>query len=256
MVIVDMLKVLYCTPFLIYSCYTDILTRKVSNQVWKVMLAGGAMFVLYGIIDGGVPALTRLLLSTGIIYAFVYVLFKLGGFGGADAKALIVLAILFPYYPQMTVMGVDFPLNGLPLIDLFSFSVLGNAILLNMVIFLGFLSYNVLTLKPGEILERPAYVILGYKTDISKLPGKFIKLIEEHNLEEGELRTRFRYHGVDINDDMVAELEKFAADGLIDRKVWVTPGLPFMIPITAGFFVAVFYGDLVFLLTKLLLISG
>jgi preflagellin peptidase FlaK len=41
--------------------------------------------------------------------------------------------------------------------------------------------------------------------------------------------------------------------GLIKDDVWVTPGLPFMIPITLGFFVAAFYGDLITELTKYIL---
>ena len=75
MVFIDLLKVLYCTPFLFYSCYTDILTRRVSNQVWKVMLAGAIIFVTYDIINGGIPALVRLLFSAGVIFVFVYILF-------------------------------------------------------------------------------------------------------------------------------------------------------------------------------------
>jgi preflagellin peptidase FlaK len=31
--------------------------------------------------------------------------------------------------------------------------------------------------------------------------------------------------------------------------VWITPGLPFMIPITAGFITAVVFGDLIFYIT-------
>ncbi|MCO5384192.1 MAG: hypothetical protein NHB15_20735 [Methanosarcina barkeri] len=34
--------------------------------------------------------------------------------------------------------------------------------------------------------------------------------------------------------------------GLIEKDIWVTPGLPFMLSITAGFITAVISGDLIF----------
>ena len=256
MEVIELLKVLYCAPFLLYSCYTDIQTRRVSNQVWKFMLIGVALFVAIDIMAGGIPALVKLLISAIIIYVFVYIIFQLGGFGGADAKSLIVLSILFPVYPQIQVLGTYFPLQGVPLIGLFAFSVFGNAVLLTIVVPLGMLVLNLLTLKPGEILKRPAYLFVGFKTDISKLLGRHIKLIEEYSLSECEIHTRFRRNGVIIDDETVEKLEEYAAQGLIPRQVWVTPGLPFMIPITLGFFVAVFFGDLIFHFTKLLLLSG
>ncbi|MCL7415725.1 MAG: prepilin peptidase [ANME-2 cluster archaeon] len=253
---VELLKVLYCTPFLLYSCYTDILTRRVTNQVWKLMLMGIALFVANDIMTGGIPALVKLLVSVVIIYVFVYIIFQLGGFGGADAKSLIMLSILFPVYPQIQLLGTYFPLKGVPLIGLFAFSVFGNAVLLTIVVPLGLLVFNLVTLKPGEILERPAYLFVGFKTDISKLLGRHIKLIEEYSLLEGKIHTRFRRGGVEIDEETVKTLEEYAAKGLITRRVWVTPGLPFMIPITLGFIVAVLYGDLIFDLTKLILMNG
>ena len=256
MEIIELLKVLYCAPFLLYSCYTDIQTRRVSNQVWKLMLIGVALFVANDIMTGGIPAVIKLLISAVIIYVFVYIIFQLGGFGGADAKSLIVLSILFPVYPQIQLLGAQFPLEGVPLIGLFAFSVFGNAVLLTTVVPLGLLVYNLLTLSPGEILERPAYIFVGFKTDISRLLGRHLKLIEEYSMSDGEIHTRFRRGGANIDEETVKELEGYAARELIPGRVWVTPGLPFMIPITLGFFVAVFYGDLIFNVTKLLIIGG
>lgn len=253
--LIDLLKVLYCTPFLLYSCYTDIHTRRVPDRVWKVMLAGGALFVAYDLWRGGIPALVILLISAVFLYAFSEIVFRLGGFGGADGKSLIVLAIIIPTYPEIALLGRDFPLTGAPLLNLFAFSVFGNAVLLTAVVPLYFLVYNLFTLSPKEIMARPGYAVVGFKADISQLLGRHIKLIEEYSLEDGRICTKFRRRGADIDDGVVEELESFAASGLIDRRVWVTPGLPFMIPITLGFLTAVIFGDLIFFITKLLLIS-
>jgi preflagellin peptidase FlaK len=251
---IDILRVLYCTPFLLYSCHTDILTRRVSNQVWVVMLTGGSLFAGYDIINSGIPALIRLILSVCTIFIFVYILFQFGTFGGADAKCLIVLSIIIPVYPHVGLFGLRLPLIDVPYINLFTFTVFGNAVILTIVVPLALFIYNLFTLKPQEIVKKPAYLFIGFKKDISGLPGKHIKLIEEYYLSEDELHTRFRRGGVDISDDIVKQLETYAKNGLMDRRVWVTPGMPFMIPITVGFFTAVIFGDLIFYLTKLLLI--
>lgn len=219
MIDIDLLKMIYCTPFLLYSCYTDLQTRRVSNQVWKVMLIGGGLFAAYDIINTGMPALLGLVLSVGIIFIFVYILFQFGAFGGADAKCLIVLAIIIPVYPLIELFGVEYPLTGIPLINLFAFSVFGNAILLTIVVPLALFFYNLIELKPREILKDPAYLFVGYKTDISKLQGRHIKLIHERLLVDGVLQTRFKRGGVDIEEDIIKELETFAHNDLMNRHV-------------------------------------
>jgi len=45
---------------------------------------------------------------------------------------------------------------------------------------------------------------------------------------------------------MLSRLEAHEEQGLLGSTVWVTPGLPFMIPITASFVLAVILGDLIY----------
>ncbi len=247
----DLLKILFCTPFLLYSCYTDIKTRRVKNKLWVVMLAGSAFFVLYDILTEGVPYLLGLLISAGLIFVLVYILFQLGSFGGADAKSLIVISIILPAYPVIQMFGQNFPLNE-PLIPLFAFGVLGNAVLLTVVVPLGLAVYNIF--RMGLHIDNPLYIFIGYKSGISDLANKHIKLIQSFEEEDGGIKFRFKRGGVEINEDVISELKALSEKGSIKDEVWVTPGLPFMIPITLGFFVAVFYGDLITELTKYLIL--
>jgi len=246
----DILKVLFCVPFLLYSCYTDIKTRRVTNKLWLVMLSGSAFFVLYDIVTKGTPYIIFLFLSAGSIFVLVYILFQIGTFGGADAKSLIVLSIILPAYPIIQAFGYDFPLNK-PLIDLFSFGILGNAVLLTVVVPVSLAAYNIF--RMGFKIDYPLYMFIGYKCRISDLDDKHIKLIQSYEEENGKIIVRFKRGGVDINEEVISELRAFSDKGLIKDDVWVTPGLPFMIPITLGFFVAVFYGDMITELTKYLI---
>ncbi len=247
----DILKILFCTPFLIYSCYSDIKTRRVTNNLWLIMLAGSVFFVIYDISAYGFSYLQRLFFSAGIIFVFVYILFQLGTFGGADAKSLIVLSIIFPAYPAFQAFGYSFPLNK-PLIDLFAFGIFGNAVLLTIVVPLGLAVYNLS--KMGLHIDNPLYIFVGYKSKISDLANKHIKLIQNFEVINGEVKFRFKRGGVEINERTINELKIFLQKGLIKDEVWVTPGLPFMIPITLGFFVSVLYGDMITELTRYLIL--
>ncbi|MFZ2410558.1 MAG: A24 family peptidase C-terminal domain-containing protein [Candidatus Methanoperedens sp.] len=248
----DILKIIFCIPFLIYSCYSDIKTRRVSNNVWLVMLAGGIFFVLYDISTYGAIYLPRLFVSAGFIFVFVYILFQFGVFGGADAKSLIVLSIILPAYPKLLVFEYNFPLNK-PLIDLFAFGIFGNAVLLTIIVPISLAVYNLA--KMGLHIDKPAYIFIGYKTKISELASRHIKLIENFEVVNGAVKFRFKRGGMEINEKIISELNVLSEKGLIKEEVWVTPGLPFMISITLGFLMAVFYGDLIFELTKYLVLK-
>jgi len=217
------------------------------------MLAGGIFFVLYDISTYGTAYLPRLLISAGFIFVFVYILFQLGVFGGADAKSLIVLSIILPAYPKLQAFGYTFPFNK-PLIDLFAFGIFGNAVLLTIVVPISLAVYNLA--KMGLRVDKPLYIFIGYKTKISELASRHIKLIETFEVANGAVKFHFKRGGVEIDERVISELNALSEKGLIKDEVWVTPGLPFMIPITLGFFVAIFYGDLIFELTKYLILKS
>jgi preflagellin peptidase FlaK len=105
----------------------------------------------------------------------------------------------------------------------------------------------------GWRVDNPAYIFIGYKTKISKLAGKHIRLVQAFEVADGRVQSSFKWGGVEINEKTINELKNLEELGLIKDEVWVTPGLPFMISITLGFFMAAFYGDLMFVLIKFLL---
>jgi preflagellin peptidase FlaK len=247
----EILKIIFLTPFLLYSCISDIKTRRVPNKLWVVMLALGSVFIFYDIWSYGLNYLFWIIISTGLMFAFVYLLFQLGVFGGADAKSLIVLSIIFPVYPNFIIFNSGFPLHDpLPLFKgFFAFGIFENAVLLTIVVPLGLAFYNLS--KMGLTIDKPLYAFIGYKSKISELSQKrHIKLIEGFEIINNEFKFFFKRGGVEINYKVLNKLKIASKKGLIMDDVWVTPGLPFMIPITLGFFAAAFYGDLITELTK------
>ena len=241
-------KLLFFTPFLLYSCYSDIKTHRVTNNLLSIMLVSGVVFVLFDILTHGISYILYVFISAGFMFVIVYILFQLGIFGGADAKSLIVLSIIFPAYPTFKAFEYSFPLHK-PSIDSFAFSILGNAIILIFIFLIGLAAYNIM--KMGIRIDNPWYIFIGYKTKISQLVNKHVRLLQDLNIVDRDVELHYRRG--ELDDRMIHELKNLSEKGLIKDYVWVTPKLPFMIPMTMGFYVAVFYGDLASELTKYLI---
>jgi len=246
----DILKILFCTPFLLYACYSDIKKRSVTNKVWLVMLAGSILFISYDFSLNKELILGPLINSAGFIFILSYFFFEIGALGGADAKAFMVMSLIIPTYPGFQALGHAFPLNR-PIYDIFALSILGNAALLMVVVPIGLALYNLAEM--GLNFDNPAYIFMGYKTKISNLAGRHIRLIQGFEMTDSNVRSYFKWGGMQINEKKIRELKDLSGKGLIEDKVWVTPELPFMIPMTLGFFTAVFYGDMMFQLIRFLL---
>ena len=67
--------------------------------------------------------------------------------------------------------GKIYPLLGLPPVGLFTFTVLGNALLLTTLVPLGMFCYNLLHFSP-EMVKTPLYMFIGYRTEVSSLKYK------------------------------------------------------------------------------------
>jgi len=227
------------------------------------MLLGSVFFILYDISNYGLayiydfskyylPYLPRLLISAGTMLFFIVFYEWLSNqmhfrmMGGADAKLLLVLSIIFPIYPMINnIFPLIMPLN------LFGFSVLGNAVAVSMIIPFGFVIYNLL--RSGLKIDKPFYAFIGYKSKISELANKHIWLIQDFEEINGKIVSHFRRGGLEIDENIITKLKSFQKKGLIEDEIWVTPQLPFMIPISIGFFIAIIYGDILFELVKFIL---
>lgn len=245
---IEILKVLACMPFLLYACYADIKTRRVSNEVWFMMFGVGFIFIMYDLMTYGIPYLIRNVLTFLFIFAFVYILFQFGAFGGADAKVLMVISLIIPTYPDIVIGSTSFPINGVPLFNIFAFSVFGNSVILTVIVPIGLFLYNLIK-NPVESLKRPYYMFIGYIMPVSGLEKGHFRMLDSYSKTEDGIKFRFSRTGTELSKEVISELKGYLKEGKIKDGVWITPGLPFMIPITAGFITAVLFGDLIFYIT-------
>ncbi len=159
--------------------------------------------------------------------------------GGADAKALIALAILFPTYPFIG----SFPMIALPT-DLwrymfpFALLIMFNAAILVIVVPAVMFFYNL----AKRDLKFPA-MLFGYRMGVEEAKHRFVWPMEY--FEDGVKRMTLFPRDSEHSD---AQLDGLTAAGV--GEIWVTPKIPFLIPIAASLILSTIVGNLLLLIIR------
>ncbi len=199
----------------------DVWKREINDILWIVFGAISVVLIFFE------PSMTNSLINIGvslIVAPIALLIWRLGIFGGADALGLIVLAALAP---QLSLSGNTVtPLTTLT-----------NAAIISVVpIFLNLIRNLVAISRHKNIFEgfeetrlkKISAMFLGYR---SKNP-KYSFTIEK--VEGNHKKIDFSFHH--------AENTQFC-----DKPdTWVTPGIPYILYITAGFVVQLLFGDIIF----------
>ena len=235
-----MIEVIYAAKFLICllvflkASQLDLRERRVPNKYWKIMILAVTPlnlleFSTYSHFDFVFAAV-----QISFVSSLAYLLYRLGAYGGADAKALMALSYAFPKYPE--VFGFPLLIKGFSL----AFSTLANSVIAAPLLALYMFFLNALK---GNLSRKDFfYAFVGIKVKVRSFP-KFYNLLEV--VEEGKVRRVRR--GVEPDEKMLKKLEE------LRDEVWATPALPFLVFLTAGLVLAFFVGDvLVYVLSFIL----
>jgi preflagellin peptidase FlaK len=202
-------------------------------------------------------------LSFLITSALALALFYAGAFGGADAKALMCLALALPSYPTHLLQqpyGFVSPL--------FPITVFTNAVLLAVISVFYALFRNILWksrnkrglfegLEKESVGRKILTLLCGYKVKISKLEKRhhLYPLEDVYVNETEESRRKLLVFPKDEErKNIIERLLKATDEGKLENEVWATPGLPMLIFITAGLIVALACGDIVWILLRSVLV--
>ena len=310
----DLLR-LVVLPVFAWAAWRDINTRRLPNRLWPPLVGLGVVLLAWEAIQlapFGTFEGRLFLIQVGVSLLFIaplgYAFWWLGGFGGADAKALITLAVLLPTFPSYVVGSHVLPLVETP-IGVFSLTVLTNTVLIAAVVPILLTIYNV---SRGDI--EPRAMFFARRVDCESIPDRHGTLFETPDgitrggLDLDALRMYLRWRGstladlradpeshrdpasvtetyeptdggthvgprtdggqvdaADVDDPWAAEQFFEAIDGTAygsspnqlraalehlsstDRQqLWVSPGLPFVVPMFVGLVFAFTYGDLLF----------
>ncbi|WP_336328455.1 A24 family peptidase [Halovenus sp. HT40] len=209
----DLLRLLVI-PFFGYVAWRDIATRRVPNRTW-IPLAVLAVVLLvwefYVVMTGDLAAFQqqrfyiRVAISIGFIIPLTYLFWLIGGFGGADAKAFFVIAVLFPTYPDYALaeLGVGGALGSLPVVQtavgVFSLTILSNTVLAGAAYPLLLAGKNAVTgyVSPGMFVAKPIQAeeaIVEYGTLLDFPDRRFID-----DLSLGGMSSYFSWRRLDLD---------------------------------------------------------
>lgn len=196
-----------------------------------IYCASMALLFIYPVVTGFDDPVIRRLLVIPICFVFFYVLFIIGVLrGGADAKCLMTLAMVFQLYPQMG----DLPLIAIPSLEIQTVISFPIAVLFHASLFsFAWLFWTIF--RKIHRREDPVemYTLSWYRMSID------------------EARRSHVWPKQDVVNGMVVNVNGVADEGALDRlesigakDVWVTPIIPFMVPMTAAIFFVLFAGSL------------
>ncbi len=220
-IIPDIIRFVVGMAILLYAAYTDFKYRIARDELWIIAGVTGLLllpFSRFPLSDMAFYLAVSLLVM--IPFSFLVMLLRMGG---ADAKALLAIAILVPIFPRIGSIPLWIPAVELP----FPMTVFINSLLIYLAIPLVLLFWN---LKNG-ITEFP-FCLLGYKMKASEIGDKFVWPMEK--IEDGKRKKT-------VMPQQDADVSDFG-----DDIIWVTPKVPFLIPLAAGYFISFVLGDILY----------
>jgi preflagellin peptidase FlaK len=264
--IFDAARTALTLSFLFYASWSDYKTREVSNTVWVLFapLAFALTFAELYMFD--FDLLPFYGICFGLTASFAIILFYAGCFGGADAKALMCLALALPFYPKSLLtplLGETSQISQ----TFFPTTVFSNSVLLAAATAIYMLFHNMFwRIKTGKKLfeenhkkeslgKKFLVLITGYKVSVEKLKEKW-HLYPMEDVEENAEGFKRKLVVIPRDEDRNATVErltKAVEAGKIQNMVWATPGLPMLIFITAGLITALFFGDIVWICIRFIL---
>ncbi len=207
----------------------DILSQSERTRIFSVILhiTEAAMFLIPVLITKDV---SRGYLAIPVYYVIFLILYMTGVLrGGADAKCMIVSAVMFLTAPAVseTLIGIPARMESVPL---FPLSLLFHAALVTL-IYMIFCCLRTGITSHGEVGFRP------WKS-----------------MTVDDAEKSFVWPKQDVEKGKKVFVRGIPDDGVYDRlrsigeeKVWVTPLIPFMIPITLAFIFMITVGNLLYL---------
>ncbi|MCW4031396.1 MAG: prepilin peptidase [Candidatus Bathyarchaeota archaeon] len=259
--ILDGARIILCLSFLVVASWSDYKTRQVSNKVWVILgpislALTGLQFLLFSV--HSLQLLQSYVLSFAVTSVLAIAIFYAGGFGGADAKALMCIALALPIYPSNLLsipMGFVSPI--------FPLTIFTNSVLLGALSVFYALFRNLLwkiknregffeKLKTEPLGRKILVLLSGYKIGFSKLEkGHMYPLEDVVFNENGETKRKLIVFPKDEErDEIITRILENAKEVELEGCVWATPGLPLLIFITAGMIIALTYGDIIWILLR------
>src|SRR3989442_7791539 len=252
-VTIEAAALLLSVAALLAASLSDFKTREVSNKVWLVY---GPLALLLFIARMVYAWDLAPIIGVSAIATFVvaFLLFEFGVMGGADSKALMCLGLALPISPSFLAPFWQPPFVFYP----FPIAILVNSFLLSIGSAVFLLARNLFQrasagrrlfqgFERESILRKVVIMLTSYKTSFNALQSKiYLYPAEEVSVVDSKPVRQFHLvaSAAEEREKLVSGLESYKEQGMFSDGVWVTPGLPHLVFLTASLLVTLVVGDL------------
>ena len=212
-------RILTALVMLVIASVLDLWKREIHDSLW---IAFGVAAVAFLFFEPNIPLTLSLIGFSMVIAPLAIVIWRIGFFGGADAFCLIVLAGIAP---MMTLSNNTItPFTTLTNAAILSITPLLTNAVRNL--------FNVVNHKDifhdfdETTFRKICAVFLGHRSTNPKYSFSIEKI------ENGHKKLNFSLHHAE-NTDFCNTTD-----------TWVTPGIPYVLYIAAGFLIQLFIGDI------------
>jgi preflagellin peptidase FlaK len=201
----DLLRLLV-VPVFCWAAWRDVETRRVPNRTWYplaalavVLLAWDGWLAWTGTAFETRAFAVRTAVSLGFVAPLVLAFWWFRAFGGADAKAFLVVAALFPTFPQYGVFGWILPHQWTTL-GVFSLTILTNTVLLGALYPLALFGSNAATGRFSSVM------VVGKPVRWEAVPDAHGRLLEtpagvtRNGVDLDAVRMYLRWRGLTLSE--------------------------------------------------------
>lgn len=266
--------------FSILAAFYDIKSSIVPNKLnFSLLFFGIVSNLILSVITNNIKYILASFISMLITYVITYMMWKLNIWGGGDVKLFTAIATVIPSGININILNIFPQLSIYP----FSFSVVVNSILIAFPFLVVFVTY--LVFKNNIFGNNIDFLVNIFNMDSLKYikDSTLNKFVLIDDLKEGMIVNDYYFNNEDIvellrnengnlkiyksaRDDFKFYFKSQSAGGLTSREVWqlkimnsqniisdklsVKIAFPFTPAILFGLLTAIFYGDIMMIFVK------
>ena len=266
--------------FSILAAFYDIKSSIVPNKLnFSLLFFGIVSNLILSVITNNIKYILASFISMLITYVITYMMWKLNIWGGGDVKLFTAIATVIPSGININILNIFPQLSIYP----FSFSVVVNSILIAFPFLVVFVTF--LVFKNNIFGNNIDFLVNIFNMDSLKYikDSTLNKFVLIDDLKEGMIVNDYYFNNEDIvellrnengnlkiyksaRDDFKFYFKSQSAGGLTNREVWqlkimnsqniisdklsVKIAFPFTPAILFGLLTAIFYGDIMMIFVK------
>lgn len=232
-----LLQFAFALAVLTYASVLDFKSREVSNWVWALAYPAGCGLTIATLVTEAL-SIEPVILSLGVSMALSIALLYFGFYGGADAKALIFVALTIPAYPA----GLKPPLDDIslpPVLTMFC-----NSVFLSMIYPLSVFALNVRDILKGKKMfeginvtarEKVRLLFTARKVGLDQIERSLAYFPSETVVTQDGKLTRKLLRFIKAETDLSQYINNLKENQeLFKNGVLATPTMPFIMFFTTG----------------------